>query len=88
MVSSRSVNEPQITMISGRCLLFDSVIVFTLVLRYTMTKLRNAGLATVLPLDHNIYIHKVVGWTILALAWTHTLMHCCTFSNKMKVSLM
>jgi hypothetical protein len=44
---------------NGRCLLFNSTIILVLVLRYTVTKLRELGLSNVLPLDHNIYLHKV-----------------------------
>ena len=65
----------------GRCLLLDSVLVFALVLRYTATRLRNAGASAFLPLDHNVYIHKIVGWVVFALSWTHSLMHLCTFSK-------
>ncbi len=55
--------------------------VFVLVLRYTVTRVRNMGGASFLPLDHNIYIHKVVGWVIFTLSWIHSLMHLCTFSK-------
>ena len=44
---------------NGRVLLFNSTIILVLVLRYTITKLRELGLAFILPLDNNIYIHKV-----------------------------
>lgn len=67
---------------SGRCLLLDSVLLFLLVLRYTITKLRNAGASAFLPLDHHIYLHKVVGVLVLALAWVHSTMHFCTFSKE------
>ena len=44
---------------NGRTLLFNSTIILVLVLRYTVTKLRELGLSNFLPLDHNIYLHKV-----------------------------
>ena len=46
---------------NGRVLLLNSVLVMLTVLRYTITLLRKFGLGAVLPLDHNIYIHKVIG---------------------------
>ena len=49
---------------NGRCLNFNCTIILVLVLRYTITKLRELGLSSVLPLDHNIYLHKVVGYII------------------------
>ena len=35
-------------------LLFNSVLILVLVLRYTLTILRGIGLANLLPIDHNI----------------------------------
>ena len=49
--------------------------VLILVLRYTITKLRDLGFSVILPLDHNIYLHKVAGLTIFIFAWIHTLSH-------------
>ena len=59
----------------GKTLLFNSVLILVLVLRYTLTTFRGLGLSSILPLDHNIYIHKVVGFIILFQAWLHTIMH-------------
>ncbi len=64
---------------NGRCLNFNSTIVLVLVLRYTITKLRELGLSTALPLDHNIYLHKVVGYIIFFQSWFHTIMHLINF---------
>jgi len=63
----------------GRTLLFNSVLVLVLVLRYSITILRNLGLASILPLDNNIYFHKLVGRIIFAQAWIHTIMHLINF---------
>ena len=65
---------------NGRCLLFNSTIILVLVLRYTVTKLRELGLSNVLPLDHNIYLHKVVGYIIFIQSWFHTIMHLINFA--------
>jgi hypothetical protein len=66
-------------MLAGRCINFNSVMILVLVLRYTITILRNMGLAQVLPLDHNVYFHKVVGWLLFGLSWLHTIMHLINF---------
>ena len=44
-----------------------------------VTKLRELGFGYLLPLDHNIYIHKFLGWLIFIQAWVHTVMHICNF---------
>eukprot|EP00090_Calanus_glacialis_P005272 TRINITY_DN14088_c0_g1_i1.p1 TRINITY_DN14088_c0_g1~~TRINITY_DN14088_c0_g1_i1.p1 ORF type:complete len:1071 (+),score=285.92 TRINITY_DN14088_c0_g1_i1:327-3215(+) len=63
----------------GRTLLFNSVLILCLVLRYTITLLRNMGLASILPLDNNIYFHKLTGRLIFVQAWIHALMHFINF---------
>ena len=63
----------------GRVLLFNSVLILILVLRYTITMLRDLGLASVLPLDNNIYFHKLVGRLIFIQAWLHAIMHFINF---------
>ena len=65
----------------GRALLFNSVLILVLVLRYSITMLRDLGLASVLPLDKNIYFHKLVGRIIFVLAWIHTTMHLLNFGE-------
>jgi len=65
---------------NGRVLLFNSTIILVLVLRYSITKLRELGLAFVLPLDNNIYLHKVVGWLIFVQSFFHTVMHLLNFA--------
>ena len=64
----------------GRVLLLNSVLVLTLVLRNTITILRRFGLASILPLDHNIYLHKLVGFLIFFQALLHTLCHLTNFA--------
>ena len=65
----------------GKTLCFNSALILALVLRYTLTKLRALGLGSILPIDHNIYVHKVVGWVIFVQAWVHTIMHLYNFGN-------
>jgi len=64
---------------SGRTLLFNSSLILLLVHRYTVTKLRELGFSFLLPLDHNIYIHKFIGVLIFVQSWFHTIMHICNF---------
>ena len=64
---------------NGRTLLFNSTLIIICVLRYTITKLRDLGLSKILPLDNNIYIHKVVGIVIFFQAWAHTICHLINF---------
>ena len=72
---------PQNIYFSGRAILFNTVVSLVFVLRYLMTFLRNVGLAHKLPLDHNIYFQKVVGWIIFVQAWLHTIAHLINFGE-------
>ena len=64
----------------GRTLLFNSVLVLVLVLRNSITLLRKYGLASFLPLDNNIYLHKLVGVLIYLQASLHAIMHVINFA--------
>ncbi len=74
---SRSLN-----VLSGRVLLYNSMLILVLVLRYTITVMRELGIGAVLPLDNNIYLHKVVGYLIFVQATVHTVMHLCNFGEE------
>merc|ERR1719250_440142 len=65
---------------NGKTLLFNSILVLLLVLRNTITLLRKFGLGSILPLDNNIYLHKLVGVMIFIQALIHTIMHLCNFA--------
>ena len=54
---------------------FNTMMVLTLVLRHSLTTLRKLGLAKILPIDNNIWLHKVFGWTLFVQAWLHTIAH-------------
>ena len=58
------------------------MLILVLVLRYTITMLRDLGLASVLPLDNNIYFHKLVGRLIFVQAWVHAIMHFINFGQS------
>jgi len=64
---------------NGRTLLFNSTMILILVLRYSLTTLRNMGLAAILPLDNNIQFHKKLGQLTFIQAWIHTIMHLFNF---------
>ena len=85
-VESSSIRKPfyLLARASGRTLLFNSILVLVLVLRYTNTVLRDFGFASILPLDTHIYFHKVVGRLIFYQSIVHTMMHliCCYVSVK------
>ena len=63
---------------AGKNILVLSIIVIMFVLRNTITFLRNKGLGRFLPLDNNIYLHKIVGVLIFVLGMIHS---ACHFSN-------
>ena len=65
---------------AGKNILALSVIVIMLVLRNTITLLRNLGVGRFLPLDNNIYLHKVVGVLIFVLGMVHSLCHLLNFA--------
>ena len=58
------------------------MLILVLVLRHCITMLRNLGLASVLPLDNNIYFHKLVGRLIFVQAWIHATMHLLNFGEE------
>ena len=64
----------------GRALIVNSVLILVLVLRNVVTFLRRLGLGAILPLDHNIYVHKIVGTIIFFQAAAHSVAHLSNFA--------
>jgi len=64
------------------CLNFNTVLILTFILRHFITMLRRLGLSKVLPLDHNISLHKLTGKIILFFSLAHTLGHLLNFCEK------
>ena len=64
---------------NGRCLNFNSTFILVVVLRRGITKLRELGLAVYLPLDKNIYFHKLAGRLIFVQGICHTLAHIANY---------
>jgi hypothetical protein len=60
---------------SGQCLNFTSMFILVVMLRHSITKLREMGLAVLLPLDKHIYFHKITGRLIVIYSLLHTAMH-------------
>ena len=68
----------------GRTLLFNSVLVLVLVLRTSITHLRQLGLSSFLPLDNNIYFHKIVGVLIFLQSLLHSTMHLANTATNIQ----
>ena len=60
---------------SGQGLNFTSIFILIVMLRHSITKLREMGLSTILPLDQHIYIHKVTGKLIVFYSLIHAGAH-------------
>ena len=65
---------------TGKALLFNAIMVLVVVLRNAITYLRRLNLSSILPLDNNIYLHKVIGTIIFFLAAIHSLAHLSNFA--------
>lgn len=80
MADMRSYNPMyQLSRAFGKALLWNSVLILVLVCRKSITALGRYGFAKILPLEINIYLHKIVGILIFCLAFLHSLMHCINF---------
>lgn len=60
---------------TGQCLNFASMFILVLMLRHSITKLRQLGLPFNVILDRHIYFHKITGRLILIYSLLHTAMH-------------
>lgn len=60
----------------GAVLNVDCAICLLPICRFTISWLRNSSLANrILPLDHVLYIHKVIGLIIALMSALHAIMH-------------
>ena len=72
----------------GQALNFTSMFILVLMLRHSITRMREMGLAVILPLDRHIYFHKVTGRLIVLYSLIHTGAHLgnlckyCSFANS------
>lgn len=51
-------------------------------LRRCLSWLRATPVAQVLPLDHSVWLHQLVGYVVLALGAVHTGAHVANFSKS------
>ena len=70
----------------GQCLNFTSMFILVLMLRHCITKLRELGLAVLLPLDRHIYFHKVTGRLIVIYSIVHTGAHLGNLCKQNKTN--
>uniref|UniRef100_A0A8B9UXL9 NADPH oxidase 5 n=1 Tax=Anas zonorhyncha TaxID=75864 RepID=A0A8B9UXL9_9AVES len=65
----------------GQCLNFNCAFIAVLMLRRCLSWLRATPVAQVLPLDHSVGLHQLVGYVVLALGAVHTGAHVANFSR-------
>ncbi|CAJ0935365.1 unnamed protein product [Ranitomeya imitator] len=66
----------------GQCLNFNCTFIVVLMLRRCLTWLRATFLVNFLPLDQNVILHEMVGYTVVILTVVHTAAHIINFINK------
>ncbi|XP_057579295.1 NADPH oxidase 5 [Hippopotamus amphibius kiboko] len=66
----------------GQCLNFDCSFIAVLMLRRCLTWLRGTWLAQVLPLDHNIQFHQLMGYVVVGLSLVHSVAHVVNFALR------
>ena len=66
---------------AGQCLNFNPTLIIILMMRQLITKIRGTFLSHVLPIDHYIELHKLVGYMIVFLSLTHMFAHLANFSK-------
>ncbi|XP_062548461.1 NADPH oxidase 5 [Armigeres subalbatus] len=65
----------------GQCLNFNCAFILVLMLRQSITYLRNRGFTAIFPLDQHIYLHKLTGMLVAAYSLLHTIMHLFNFTT-------
>ncbi|RXG59587.1 NADPH oxidase 5, partial [Armadillidium vulgare] len=63
----------------GQCLNFDCALLLGLILRRTITRIRNSSLGVIFPCDRHIHFHKMAGWTVFFFSILHTIFHLANF---------
>ncbi|XP_073506965.1 NADPH oxidase 5 [Phyllobates terribilis] len=66
----------------GQCLNFNCTFIVVLMLRRCLTLLRATFIVNFLPLDQNVILHEMVGYTVVILTVVHTAAHIINFINK------
>ncbi|KAJ8417185.1 hypothetical protein AAFF_G00284120 [Aldrovandia affinis] len=65
----------------GQCLNFNCTFVMVLMLRRCLTWLRATWVVRILPLDQNILLHQIVGYSIFSFTLVHTSAHIMNFAR-------
>ncbi|KAL7637589.1 UNVERIFIED_CONTAM: hypothetical protein RMT77_012317 [Armadillidium vulgare] len=65
----------------GQCLNFDCALLLGLILRRTITRIRNSSLGVIFPCDRHIHFHKMAGWTVFFFSILHTIFHLANFAG-------
>ncbi|XP_042893084.1 NADPH oxidase 5-like [Penaeus japonicus] len=63
----------------GQCLNLDCALLLLLILRRSVTRLRNSWLGRFFPCDQHVHFHKMAGWTVFFFSILHTLFHLANF---------
>ncbi|XP_047478867.1 NADPH oxidase 5-like isoform X1 [Penaeus chinensis] len=63
----------------GQCLNLDCALLLLLILRRSVTRLRNSCLGRLFPCDQHVHFHKMAGWTVFFFSILHTLFHLANF---------
>lgn len=65
----------------GACLNFNGALILVPMLRHLLTRVRASVLGELIPVDHAIAFHKLVGHTMLVFAVIHTAAHLINYST-------
>ncbi|XP_076060957.1 NADPH oxidase 5-like [Oratosquilla oratoria] len=65
----------------GQCLNLNCALLLSLILRRSMTRLRNSRLGQYFPCDSHVHFHKTAGWAVFFFSIFHTIFHLANFVN-------
>ncbi|KAF2367959.1 Ferric reductase transmembrane component-like domain [Trinorchestia longiramus] len=65
----------------GQCLNLNCALLLTLILRRSITRLRNSRLGSFLPCDKHVHLHKMAGWAVFMCSILHTMFHVSNLVN-------
>ena len=73
----------QLARACGACLNFNCALILVPMLRYTLSWLRAGPLGRVLPVDHSVAFHKLVGHAIVGFGVVHTGAHLANYPGAL-----
>ena len=65
----------------GQCLNLNCALLLTLILRRTITRVRNSALGAWLPCDRHVHLHKMAGWSVFWYSVLHTVFHLANYGG-------